>query len=32
MWHATIESAKLRQFLLDNGAVLSVSIQAYLEG
>jgi hypothetical protein len=32
MWRATIEGPKLRQFLLDHGAVLSVSVQSYLEG
>jgi len=32
MWRATIESSKLMQFLLDHGAVLSVSIQSYMEG
>ena len=32
MGRATVESSRLKDFLLDHGAVLSVSIQSYMEG
>ena len=32
MRHATFASDKLRQFVVDHGGVLSISIQSYLKG